>query len=271
MPRNVVDYGTPQQPNLEAISKAVSSRLNSYNDFLSRYHLSIINKDTHLVRTLKKPNTARMISGVYCGSQKVGDLYVILFAPGDGTGKEGGYVRNKFGVLGITLIDMETNVTIQVPTQYQAENVNSTEGIVPRKKLKEGVLLEACFPLGTIEGKYAFPHAISLEQVTVDNHQSPSQLVRGLQMGFDQESYVSMLQDPVAFPMMVADENPNPIYLTCGYRCNGQRFGDPHATYFNPKLAEGHPHRMQVAGFLAVESVDNPLCKVLDEIAHVPK
>ena len=37
------------------------------------------------VLTPDKPNTARTVVPVLCDEQKVGDLYVILFRPGDGT------------------------------------------------------------------------------------------------------------------------------------------------------------------------------------------
>ena len=104
-----------------------------------------------------------------------------------------------------------------------------------------------------------FPYAVSLEQVTVDNPDYPTKLVKGITIGISPED-------------MISGRNAKPeLQLTCGYRRNGQRFGDPHATFYNPKLAEGHPHRMQVAAFLSVESADNPLCKVLDKMAIAPQ
>ncbi len=246
MPDTMIDYGTAERPNLEAISKEV--------EHIFRFGFSTLGfrGDFTLQSTPDKTTTARAIVDVFYNGVKVGDLYVILFAPGDGTGKAGDYSLDQF-----------TNL----PSEYRFET--KPERVLPRNKLKEGVLLEACFPFATVEGSSLFRYLVSLEQVTVDDAISPTSLMKGLRVGKDEKNYTYILRKNVL------DYEPStyqvPTYLTCGYCRNGQRFGDPHATFYNPKLAEGHPNRMQVAGFLSVESADNPLCKVLDTIAIVPE
>ncbi len=283
MPSNIVDYGTAQQPNLEEISKITRDYLLQYQHLLDNAFLGVddpvprespsflFQGDFTLKLTPDKTTTARTVLDIFHHQQKIADLYVILFAPGDGTGKEGEYQLNNCGVLGVTAYDTKTGRTVQVPAQYQSEQVK-LEHLLPRNKLKEKVLVEACFPLATVEKEFLYPYTISLEQITVDKDNTSSRLVKGLQMGFEDSSYTGLVHDPVTFRFAQADFATRfPTYLTCGYRRNGERFGDPHATFYNPKLAEGHPNRMQVAAFVSVESVDNPLCKVLDRIAIAPE
>ncbi len=248
MPSNIVDYGTAQRPNLEAIKPVVTSALEGYEQLLNQVQFR---KEFTFLHTPQKTTTARAVTDVLYQGQKVGDLYVILFAPGDGTGKE----------------EERSPYIYQVPPEYYFED--KPERILPRDKLKEKVLLEVCFPLATVEGRYVLKHLIGLEQITVDNAASPTTLVKGVELGGNASFKYWINNQPVY-------EDPErerefPIYLTCGYRRNGQRFGDPHATFYNPKLAEGRPNLMQVAGFLAVEKEDNPLCALLDKIAIAPQ
>lgn len=279
MSSNTVDYGTPERPNLEAISDAVLSSLKVYNQYLMKGVDCFIRGDPQLQSTPEKPNTARVVLDFLYKREKVGDLYVILFAPGDGTGKQGDYhldcVRTDTGTF-YTAREKRSNLEVQIPEEYQFEVGNKPEKILPRNKRVEGVLMEACFPLGTFEGKFSYQHIISLEQITVDNVNEPTRLIKGLQIGRNSASYATLVKDHPKSRVTISSESEQdylelPIYLTCGYRRNGERFGDPHATFYNPKLAEGHPNRMQVAGFLSVENKDNPLCKVLDEVGIVPE
>ena len=252
MPDNSVDYGTAKEPNLERISRVLSETIRKYNFFLSgetRCSASI-QGDPVLQLTPEKPNTARVVLDFMYGMKKAGDLYVLLFAPGDGTGKAGDYSLEQFR---------------KIPSEYRFKS--KPDKVLPRNKLKEGVLTEAFFPLFSVEGSQHFPYLVSLEQITVDNNTNPKKLQKGLSIGFNASLFQSAFLDPTT---IFKPENPS-MELTCGYYRNGQRFGDPHATFYNPKLAEGHPNLMQVAGFLAVESADNPLCKVLDKIGIVPK
>ncbi len=283
MHRTEIDFGTAEKPNLEGISEELSTSLSVYNNYLLKKINCFIHGNPQLQLTPDKPNTARVVLDFLYQREKVGDLYVILFAPGDGTGKESeDYIlwgKDEKKILYEKKEGLPDDWVLQkqilVPEEYC---VPKRQGIVPRNKQKEKVLLEACFPLGTFEGKYVHPYAISLEQITVDNVNvnDPTRLIKGLQIGRNSASYATLVKDHPQSRVTISSESEEdslefPVYLTCGYRRNGQRFGDPHATFYNPKLAEGRPNLMQVAGFLAVEDKDNPLCKVLDEIAIAPE
>ena len=278
MPDNSVDYGTAKEPNLEEISKCAGNMLRPYNNILFNQKIEV-SGFLQLELTPERSYTARSILNVATFDPKekqlvkIGDLYIILFAPGDGTGKEQRYRLNPYRTnpLGradntfVERIESMTRMKIKVPQEYQFDD--KSERVLPRDKLKEGVLTEAFFPLFSVEGSQHFPYLVSLEQITVDNNTNPKKLQKGLSIGFNASLFQSAFLDPTT---IFKPENPS-MELTCGYYRNGQRFGDPHATFYNPKLAEGHPNLMQVAGFLAVESADNPLCKVLDKIGIVPK
>lgn len=252
MVQHHLDYGTAPDPHLEAISATARVWVRKYECVLQWSFLNLgiqgdfeIIDEVNFTLTPEKSTTARSVLTVKHDGAAIGDLYVILFAPGDATGKEGEYALPQFA---------------DIPPAYRF--AAKPEKILPRNKAKEKVLLEACFPLGSVDGKRDSPHLISLEQITVDPVSRA--LAPGLQIGYAPEMYLQMLKI----------RNPgksDAIHLTCGYRRNGERFGDPHATFYNPKLAEGRPNLMQVAGFLAIESADNPLGTVLDKFASAPQ
>ncbi len=242
------DFGTPQDPNIAELSALAARRIAAYNSVL-RSHAITFAGEPALTLTPEKPNTARAVLDVLYGSEdagnKVGELYVILFAPGDGTGKAGDY---RLGDLAI-------------PQEYR--HVEKPERVLPRHKKAEGVLIEGFFPLASVEGAREFPHLVSLEELTVGHPGGRTHLVKGISLGVPPTKYLPMVSLRRALSPTIS--------LTCGYRRTGERFGDPHATYFNPKTAEGHPSLMQLAAFAAVETTDNPLGDVLDRIAASPR
>lgn len=266
-----VDYGTPGKPNLKAISELVGLRLAGYDRMLKKYSVSITG-DPVLELTPEKPNTARVVLPVLHEEKKVGDLYVILFAPGDGTGSEG---KHKEGGLTLDKVSMRMDGTrfnaigpygvsritaLTIPPEYQ--HADKPERILPRAKSREKVVMEAFFPIATVEGSWSYPGRVSLEELTVLRDGGHIYIGKEFDLGLPPDEYNLALQN--------AKSTPLSIQLTCGYRRDGKRFGDPHAIYYNPKLAQRNPHRMQVAGFLSVESADNPLCNILDRIATAP-
>lgn len=274
MPDTVDHFGTPERPNLELISSLLTPPLAIYQGII-RHHLPEFrlfprNDGIKLSLTPEKTTTARCVLPVTLGETKLGDVYIILFAPGDGTGKEGDYQLDHLSVKSgtyCTAKEVSSDSEIQIPEGYQFEPSNKPGRVLPRNKLEEGVLIEAFLPLFSVNGEEKFPYAVSLEQITVDNINTPTGLVRGLEMGVSQKAF-ECATNPRLYDQ--PDWEPQ-IQLTCGYRRNGQRFGDPHATFYNPALAKDRLNLMQVAGFLSVESADNPLCKVLDRIATAPQ
>ena len=172
----------------------------------------------------------------YKGIQQ-GLLNIVAFCRGDGTGDE-----SKI---------KESNV--QFPDRLS--NLTDRKRIIPRAKLE--IVLEAFFPLYSVQNKVVLPHLASLEELTLDL--------------FGPKPYISKLCDLGVSPQRFVTENPEhwnepgKIQLTTGYSRNGQRFGDPHAVFYGWKSEV-----IQVVGFLAIKDANNPLCRILDRVAQVP-
>lgn len=96
MSSTTVDYGTAERPNLDLISKRIIDSIKSYNGFFM-FDLgagSLEGKRPCLELTPDKPYTARTILDFVYTDKKRGDLYVLLFAPGDATKKAGDRERS---------------------------------------------------------------------------------------------------------------------------------------------------------------------------------
>ena len=206
-------------------------------------------------RTTDKGYTARTIVPVFHVERQVGDLVVAVFQPGDGTGSTENYSLDDF-----------------VIPEYLRFN-DKQERVVPRSK--EGILLEACLPLFSIDtGANKITYwATCLEQLSLANQ--PLRIAREFRLGNDREMFIRRLVS------LTGSREGMEIQLTCGYLRNGERFGDPHVV-FAPR--EGYFGNrgpiIQCAGFLSVLSEDrfteggdgrrNPLCALFDEIGKVP-
>ena len=266
MPTKTVNYGTAQEPNLKEISKALAghgSPLYDCNVHFREHGVSFRGKPT-LTLTPEKPNTARAVIDVFYGKKKVGDFYVILFAPGDGTGDGNTY---KMDAVNMSLAyGVEDNSPLHIPREYRQWG-SQPERILPRNKLGKKVLTELFLPLASFEEKKYHQGIVSLEQLTVRQTEKGQELVKDFVLGENVKLYQGNVSADSSYHLSF----PGCQQLTCGYYRNGQRFGDPHAVYFNPAVAQGRLNLLQVAGFLSVDDKDNPLCKVLDKVGRVPE
>lgn len=166
-----------------------------------------------------KPNSARSVSTVTHLGKVAGDLYVIVFAPGDGTGDENTY---KLAALNTGMYPRDAKV-------------------VPRSKAAahtEGHLTIASFNL---DRPGADPALFA-----------GNQKLLGLGLGLSDHVVVELGQlgqNPVFYQQALAGVGmaaPPSTTLTTGFSREGKRFGDPHAVY-NP-----YPEAVQVCGFLAL-------------------
>jgi hypothetical protein len=169
--------------------------------------------------TPNKPNAARSATTVRHLGESAGQLFVIAFAPGDGTGDESAR----------TLASLNTNVYPRTPR------------VVPRDK--SAVHSEAHLTLASF-------HA--------DAPQTEPQLFAGNQqlLGLDGTTVVKLSelgQDAAHFQAIMAGERSGPpiATYTTGFD-HDKRFGDPHAVY------NAHPEFVQVCGFIALSPENAP-------------
>ncbi|MBI2550364.1 hypothetical protein HYV83_04255 [Candidatus Woesearchaeota archaeon] len=193
------------------------------------------------VLTPDKSNTARTIVPVRYNGLAAGDLVVIAFRPGDGTGDESTY---KVGQLAV----------------HEDYKGAVQQKILPRAKT--GIIVEGFFPLFTIaqssllppEDRHELPkdlvirYAVALDELVVDSSGTQPIIRKGFLLGSD------------AFAFR---HNGMPaISLTTGYLANGERFGDPHSIHYRRADKPNYfwdAIQTQVCGFLAIKGKENPL------------
>ncbi|MBW3001555.1 hypothetical protein KY338_00155 [Candidatus Woesearchaeota archaeon] len=181
--------------------------------------------------TPEKNYTARTKVPVFYDQKPAGNLYALVFQFHDGTGDDNTFKPDD----------------LIIPGRFEA--MKDKRKIMPRSK--ENTCLEAFFPFFTaMDGKY-FRHAVSLEELTVDNPEDPETIVTLGTLGLKVEKYSPALRGGTIKGYNDAPYNP-PLFLTCGHQDN-KRFGDPHAIFCSVPTAGA-----QVAGFLAVPENPNP-------------
>ncbi len=173
--------------------------------------------------TPEKPYSARTVIPVVHKKTKVGDLYALVFQPGDGTG------------------DSKTHrlEDLTIPLEYQ--HPEKPERVIPRAKT--GVICEGFLPLFSLTPQgYSAMFAASLEELGLINKTISPLWKLGLALP---DYSAALREETLAKPQ---------IHFTVGTNL-GKRFGDPHSIYY-PKNSE---EALQVAGFLAISQLDNPL------------
>ncbi len=147
---------------------------------------------SQLTPTPDKPNSARSATPVLYDGEKVGDLYVIAFKPGDGTGDE---------------------KTFSLGALQVAAGLPRKPKVVPRAKAahSEAMLTLLTHPID-IDGIHPTLFAGRFELLSLDGD-----LVRPFgRLGW----------------LGAAGERPMPTStFTVGYDTEGKRFGDPHAIF----------------------------------------
>ena len=182
--------------------------------------------------TPKKPNYARTVVPVNYEGSKIGDMYVIVFRPGDGTGAVGDY--------GLELADTEVF------------SPRKKEGLIPRSK--KGIICEGYFPMFSLNEDSAVAlHAGSMQEITVGTRSR--ELERAWILGQSRPLFLEALKESVKLQPRV--------YYTVGTATDStthqlKRFGDPHSIYDD--LFE--TNATQVAGFLAITDEKSPLLNI---------
>jgi hypothetical protein len=176
--------------------------------------------------TPEKPNSARTVIPVSYEGVKVGELYAIVFAKGDGTGDS-----KTFGLESLT-----------IPSEYMHDT--KPERVIPRSKKR--VIREGFFPLFSItpQGNTAM-YAASLDELSLVGNS----VAKVWTLGLNNSDYSKVLDGKVII-------SPH-VYSTVGAQ-NGKRVGDPHAIYYD----RSKPDALQVAGFLSITVLNKELLSI---------
>ncbi len=219
------------EPNLGAFRRELERLLDVYYEFTERR--IGFGDFSNFVFTPEKGYTARTIVPVIADGERISDLYVLLFKPGDGTGDESTF---KLG-------DMNTkNVK-----KLESDDPLGKE-VVPRKKYCP---TEVFFPFGSASSERMNDGVVSLEVLTLNGN---NYVEKEFVLGLDCQPFLRSLREKPIDPY---------IQFTTGYRpADKVRFGDPHAVYF-PKVIWGV---VQMVGFLELD-VETELYKFLRELA----
>ncbi|MBW2973021.1 hypothetical protein KY346_01360 [Candidatus Woesearchaeota archaeon] len=224
--------------NLGDISTAVDRVLPAYETLLG------ITFGDHAPLTLQpeKPYTARTDIPVFLDGSKAGALYAIMFTLHDATGNK--------------------NTDLIVPQEIAAEHV------LPRDKT--GTHIEALLPILSVQNNKRIPYLASLDELTVDDVANPQKIIKAWDLGLSQDAYHAAVLDRIT-PTSPWDHvtekkimHEPTIYLTVGYKQDGQRFGDPHSIYCST------PDVAQVVGFLAAAE-GSPLRQILEKHGKIPE
>ncbi len=183
--------------------------------------------------TPEKPNSARAVVPVTYSGRRAGDLYVILFQEGDGTGDAKTYKLNE----------------LAVPNELSY--LEKPERVIPRAKT--GVICEGFFPLFSMKNSRPIMFAACLDELGVDDVENPQRIEYAWKLGENRLNY---------FLATGCGKKIAPrVYFTLGQDRGGRRFGDPHAIYYRVQTGG----MLQVAGFLAISDKDNPLLALTDK------
>jgi hypothetical protein len=211
------------QMDLKRIRGLLEGPLNGYG---REYGLGL--GDFELKSQSQRTYCARGCSLATLDGTPVGNMYILVFRPGEGTGDENTY---KKGSLRLNLL-RELNDPID------------EVAVLPRSK--EGVLVEGCFPLLSIDSEGGvFEYAVCLHELTVGG--TPESVVPLGTIGMHPNEYVcmygsSLMRGPQAF-------------FTVQTHSNGDRFGDPHSIFYGVPAG----YTTQIVGFLAIEDAESPL------------
>ncbi len=187
-----------------------------------------------------KPYTGRTIVPLFFDYKKHGDLYVLSFTRGDGTGN-GDYIGDD----------------IEIPKHYQFAEM--PERVMPRNKTD--VAVEACIPFFSIFGNTLAEGIISLEELTLKSVPGNGKMMvaRDFYLGVDVEDYAHIAGGNQSYV-------ESGVEMTTGFTRTGVRFGDPHAVHF----PQYYPEAIQVVGFLPIMHKNNPLAHIIDRVVKSP-
>jgi len=228
-------FGTPQNPDLEALSNELRAVLPAYQGMLGTN--TVFGEVPSLAVAPGKSYRAKTIIPVFNGGGAVrAEIVVLAFAPGDSTGSTVTYSLDQ--------------VTIPERLRFAQRQ----ERVIPRAKT--GV--EGFLPFFTATEDRIHLYLASLEVLTVDDHHT---IVHGGRLGLFPANYV------LSRFMQAKGEPAEPrIQLTTWKGEDGRQYGSPHAIYHHDYHHEALPPAIQVVGFLAVQDTNNPYYHLLDRL-----
>jgi len=211
--------------DLRGMSAELKTVLEEYAELFSGY-FSFERDFASLRLTPEKPYTARTEIPVYNNKKdSMATLYALAFKFHDGTGDDSTFKPGE----------------LELPGRFKP--MENPGKVFPRSK--QGIQVEAFFPFFTALGEEYHKHAVCLEELTVDDPESPQTIVTAGVLGLSPREYVYTLNRKKPVQPRHGSQSP-PLFLTCGYQ-DEQRFGDPHAVYCSVPTVG-----VQVVGFLAV-------------------
>jgi hypothetical protein len=158
-------------------------------------------------------------------SMPLGLMYVLVMAPGDGTGSTETFEHGQ----------------LVIPAEYQHDE--GQERVFPRSK--DDVECEGIFPFGSVypEGG-VYSNAVSLELLTVDDSKPKPNLIKLCDLGMQPEGFRKLL---------VYNRQVDPRVQLTVLNEGSHGFGNPHAVYYAIK---NQGTLWQIVGFLAVPKED---------------
>ncbi len=211
-------FESQAEPNLGVFRESLEGLLDVYYKFTERR--IGFGDFRNFSFTPEKGYTARTIVPVAFDGERVGDLYVLLFKPGDGTGDESTY----------KLSDVDARaVTPQLDKRPGKE-------VVPRKK---HCPTEIFFPFGSAFEDQMHEGVVNLELLTLDRRKF---VKKEYDLGLNYKTFIELLRSKQLI-------GPYVQFTTGYHQADNRRFGDPHSVYF-PPLTAGV---VQMVGFLEMD------------------
>jgi len=227
---------------LESLRKPIREGLQAYSKASDGRFVFNLRPASSLTPTPERPNSARNNNPatVWYLGKRIGELTVIFFAPGDGTGDRSTYT-------------LDGEVTDRnLPQIKTLAGYPHAGKLIPRSKFKpeqrDGVHTEVHLALGSLPvgkeaetfGPEAFrPLAGHLDLIGVSDERRGVGLVRIGTLGQPLDEYRRIMRGETT--------GQSTATLTTGFSETGDRYGDPHAVYNNETMGFG-----QVAGFIAL-------------------
>ncbi len=231
--------------NLDIANKHLGMAFTRYQDYINADGFSFQEPGSLKLMPNKAYTAIAEVEVRYKDNRKAGMLYVVAFAPGDGTGNTNTYKHNQ----------------IHIPFFY--EYVNKKDGLVPRSKTTPTKTIEEYFfPFFTVFRDEVYDDGVCLDELTLYNKADKLPSVsRGAHLGMESRHLFEALMQGHD----LVDPPKPKIQYTVGQK-NGTRLGDPHSIFYNNLNAP--PKSIQVAGFLAIKDPNDPLIQVVGKNAQ---
>ena len=231
--------------DLKILRKPLEEAL--YDGYVQTFPGLIFHEFEDMVLTPEKPNSARTVipvsylEGPHKKEHKIGNMYVIAFARGDGTGDD-----KTFKLEDIT-----------IPGEYRHNT--KPEKVIPRAKT--GIALEGFLPLFSLTPKEkVLMYTTSLEELGLDENKK---LVKLTDLGMHSYWFKEIIRE-ASYVKQLYTPRPTIHYTTYTRASEKIRMVDPHAIHYNSQVADD----MNIGGFLAINSTRHPFLDSLKKMQN---